>query len=330
MRYKWLAEFVNARPELGLEHQFYRPWKSYDAIVFLKSMGTKSMRVLREFRDRGRPAVFDANVNYYDGGHGDEYYEKMLPSTQQQQDATEITRAVDGVIADSEVIKVACQPHNGNVAWIPDHVRMDLLPPYQPWRPGKRIRLLWCGEAVKLFEFLAVEEVLRAYSNLIELVIITNDLQALNRWSGDYKDRFEKLLRDVSHEIIRYESPLQLFDIYSAGGVFVSPRFLDNAYNLGHTEWKITLAMACGRIVLCSPVPSYVKVARRSGYKGIRICADRADWQSGLDAILSGEANIQEEEACASQVVREHYSTQVVAGNHSRFLRRVLAGAGGE
>jgi hypothetical protein len=325
VRYHWIAFQVNSTPEYQLEYEIFRPWRKYDALLFLKAMGERSLSLINKYKALGRPVFFDANVNYYQI-EGQEYYKGMLPSEQQREQAVRITKAVDGVIADSEYLKVRCEQYNSNVCWIPDNVRIDLVPSYQPWKfNGRKLPLFWSGDAVKLFELLAIEEILKKFSTKIELVLVTNDTSALERWYPNYKDRFQALLSLVPHKIIPYQSIEHLFQIYTQGGIVISPRFLDNSYNFGHTEWKITLPMACGRIAFCSPLPSYVKVSELSSGEGIKICHTIQDWEQVLDAILAGEIDLEKEERAAKAVVEQFYSTPVVAQKHSEFVRSIIS-----
>jgi glycosyltransferase involved in cell wall biosynthesis len=324
VRYYWITARVNSTPEYNLHYEIYRPWRKYDALIFLKSMGDKSQSLIEKYHMKGLPVFFDANVNYYQSS-GTEYYKGMLPSGQQKEEAIRITETVDGVIADSEFIKKVCDRYNPNVCWIPDNVLLDLVPPYRPWKFGEgRLPLLWSGEAIKLFELLSIEDQLKRYSSKIELVLVTNALSALERWHQDYKTRFKSLLSLVPHTIIPYQSIEHLFQVYSRGGVVISSRFLDNSYNLGHTEWKITLGMACGRMALCSPVPSYQKVAERSQGMGIRICSKGEDWENILDEILSNSIEWEKEEQAARQVVEKYYSTPVVATQHAEYIFQIV------
>lgn len=324
VRYAWLAEYVNKTPRLGLHHSLFRPWRRYDAVIFLKSMGPKSITVLRRQRRAGAVTFFDANVNYYEAS-GTEYYDGMLPTVQQQGQAKEMTRESDGVIVDSEFIGKMASPFNDNVVWITDSVRTDLLPGYQPSLfDGGRLRLIWCGEAVKLFELLAMEDVLRAYKDHVELLLVTNSLSALERWRPDFRRRFEALMAELRHTVISWASIEHLWRVFSQGGIVLSPRFLDNTYNLGHTEWKITLGMACGRVALCSPVPSYQRVAQRSQGRGIRVCSSDQDWHRVFDELLSADFDWPAEERAALEVVDNHYATEVIAEQHSQYLNDML------
>jgi len=326
VRYRWIADEVNRRPELGLNYFLYRPWRGYDALIFLKSMGPRSHALLERARHGGRPAVFDANVNYYERD-GTEHFAGMLPSPEQTENALAMTREADAVIADSPFIAQVASRHSRCVEWIPDSVRMDLVPGYRTWRADDApLRLLWCGESLKLFELLSIADVLRSLARHVELVLITNDLAALARWAPGHREAFESLLREVPHRLVAYRSVEHLFEVYAQGGVLISPRYLDNSYNYGHTEWKITLGMACGRMAVCSPVPSYCKVAERSAGVGIRVCADGAQWREALTALLGRDIDIEGEEKAARDVVERHYSTRVVAAEHAAFMRGLLDG----
>lgn len=323
-RYDRLTRYVNARPEFGLRHEIRAPWRRYDILIFLKAMGEHNLERLAAAQSRGVQAIFDVNVNYFERT-GREYYAGMLPTEQQQTDVIDMSRTADAIITDSRFLESVCRRYNRRVRWVPDNVDLEQVPEIRPWRIGAGpLRLLWSGESVKLFEFLAIEDVLRAYASKIELVLVTNSLSRLDCWYPPYRERFQSLLRDVPHRIIPYRSLQHLFEVYGQGGVLVSPRFLDNSYNLGHTEWKITLGMACGRMALCSAVPSYVDVAERSGGRGIRICRTQEDWEQALESLLSARVDLEAEERAARRVVETYYSTAVVARAHSAFLREIV------
>ncbi|MDH3467416.1 MAG: glycosyltransferase [Gammaproteobacteria bacterium] len=293
-------------------------------MVFLKAMGVRAAALLRRLRDKDVPAIFDANVNYYELG-GEEYYRDMLPTERQKRQAIEMTEQASAVVADSQYISGQCAPYNANVKWIPDNVRLDLVPPYQPYDYSTgRLRLLWSGQVAKLFELLHIESELRRYAHDIELVLVTNPLKGLERIRPDVRLRLTDLLESLDVRIVDYRDPLQLLQVYSEGGVSISPRFLDSPYNLGHTEWKISLAMACGRVVICSPVPSYSTVQERAGGVGIRVVDSPVGWASIFDQILTGGFDFATEERGAREVIRKYYSTDVVAGQYSEFLESVV------
>lgn len=322
-RYLWLAHHVERQKGFGVRYSVYRPWRQYDAVIFLKSMGSRALDLLQRLKRQGVPCIFDINVNYFEQG-GTEYYSNMLPTEQQKRDVVEMTQSASAVVADSEFIAERSREYNPETLWISDNVPTDMVPRYQPTHSGKRLRLLWSGESVKLFELLAAEEALLAVRDKVELLLVTNDLAAMQRLHPEIRERLERLLSVLSVRIVKFRSIEHLFQVYSEGGVFISPRFLDSPYNLGHTEWKITLAMACGRIALCSPVPSYVTVGKRAGNQGLRISSNDAEWSQAFDQVLGGTFCWEEEEMAARSVVERFYSTREVASIHTAFVKKVI------
>ena len=328
MRFGWVSERVNNSPEHELKYEIYRPWQRYDMLVFIKSMGPNSMKLLRRYKEKGKKVLFDANVNYYEIW-GKFHYDGMSPTEQQRLNAIEITRSADAVIADSTFLENVCRKYNPEVCWIPDNVNMDLVLP----RPkgnilaNGRLSLLWSGQSIKLFELLAIEDLLRKFKGRVRLVLITNPPSKMDSWYDSYKSRFLALLNDIEHEIIPFQSIPQLLDVYSGGGVCIAPRFLDNSYNMAHTEWKITLGMACGNIALCSPLPSYVDVAERAEDGGIRICRTPDEWENAFEELLTKAGELEDERGAARSLVEKHYSTEVVAAKHAAFVQNVLGAA---
>lgn len=325
MRFRWIAECVN-RGAHGVRYELYRPWRRYQAVVFLKSMNRESSALQRVMRQQGTRTVFDANVDYFSEAAGHYFYEGMAPSKEQRGNARQMAAACDGVIADSSHIAEVVRPINGNTATITDNVLDRLVTDGSGWRPdeGKPLELIWCGQAVKLFELLAVREVLLAWRDRIVLKIITNSLEYTRKWYPPYSEEFNALLHAIPHRIMPFSSIEALMAEYGKGGVFIAPRFLDNSYNLGHTEWKITLPMARGLIVLCSPQPSYCHVAEKSAGKGIRVCPDAESWHKALTELTTATFDWRGEQRAATEVVKDHYTTAGVADAHLRFLRQVL------
>jgi hypothetical protein len=82
--------------------------------------------------------------------------------------------------------------------------------------------------------------------------------------------------------------------------------------------------MACGRVALCSPVPSYVKVADRAGGRGIRILNDPDAWGKALEEVLGSSFDWEKEELAAYSVVDRYYSTREVASVHAAFVQDVV------
>jgi glycosyltransferase involved in cell wall biosynthesis len=325
MRFEWIATELNRHEPQTVTYELYKPWRGYDAVVFLKSMNDASIRLAERLKKKATSVIFDLNVDYLTPASGHFYYDTMRPSETQREAAVTLATLSDAVIADSSYLAAAAAHYNGRVRWIPDNVNFELAPEWTPSNPKGKMTLFWSGEAIKLFELLRIEDVLREFADRIKLVLITNSLNALDRWYDGNKERFQALLASVEHEIIPFQSVEGLMEVYRRGGISISPRYLDNSYNLGHTEWKIALAMACGRMALCSPVPSYLDVQKRANGAGIRVCRSDDEWRAAFDEILTRRGSMQEEEMAARVVIERFYSTPVVAREHRDFMLSVLS-----
>jgi hypothetical protein len=324
-RLHWIALRVNRDPSSSFCYEVFNPWRRYDGLVLLKAMGDKALRLARRYINEGKPVIFDANVNYYTTG-GVEHYAGMLPTLAQQQEAIAITRAASAVIADSNYIAGHCRDYNTNVTWIPDNVEIDQVPPLSTNKTSRRMRLAWSGEDLKLFELLEIEQSLRSFRNHIDLVLVTKDPVDMSRWQLPYRQRMENLLSDLDAKVIPYRNVEQLFDIYIQSDAVLSPRLLDNSYNLGHTEWKITLGMACGCRALASPVPSYRDVWARSSGTEIVLCDTQDKWHSAFETMLTTGVSW-DARARSQRIVEKYYSSRVIAGQHISCVERLFSDA---
>lgn len=323
-RMHWIARRVNARFESGLLHEIYKPWRAYDALIFLKSIGQRANRLARKYLARGKPIIFDININYF-LREGVEHYQGMFPNQTQQADAILLAQISSGVIADSEYICKQSQSYNNNVVWIPDSVEMDSVPALRHRPEERKLRLVWSGDAVKLFEFLVIETTLRRYSSYLKLVLVTSDMSVMSRWPEEQVKRIEKLFGELDVTIYPYKGIEDLFEKYCGADVVISPRFLDNSYNLGHTEWKLTLGMACGCVAVASSVPSYQTVQSRSISEEIILCSGDDQWCSAFDYLL-GNRPMMDVRQDARSLVDKYYSSRVISSAHSAFLNNLFGG----
>ena len=325
MRFGWLADALR-RSGSDLRYELYRPWRHYDAVVFMKSMGPEAARLMVQLRRRGTRVVFDANVDYFTPAWGTFRCAGLEPTEEQTRQATFMAEHADLVIADSLHIAQVVSSRGWPVTCITDHVRDDLLAAQPAGRPvqGEPLPLLWCGEAHKLFELLLIKPMLEEMAGRIRLRIITNDLAALQRWRAPEREAMAELLARVPHEFLPFQSVEALMKVYDGGGIFISPRFMDNSYNLGHTEWKITLPMARGCPVLCSGQPSYLQVAEKAQGRGIRICQTPEDWRAALHQARQPGFDWPAEQEGAMAVVRSHYTTKQVARQHARVMAALI------
>lgn len=331
MRFHWVARELRRRGVA--EYRLFRPGLGVDAVVFLKSMGAPCMELAETLRAQGIAIIFEANVDYYTRCTStDVAMRDLAPTPRQREDAVAITTLADGVIASSRHLAGVCVEFNPQAQWIPDHVDLALRPK-RGW-PGPTIRdgvlhVWWSGMASKAFELLVAEHRIRSLGSRVHLHLVTDDLSARERWKPEVRERFENFLRAVPHTVHPFRDVRGLLALYAHGGVIISPRTLDTPYNHSHTEWKITLGMACGLPAIASPVPSYRDVADRTAPEAIRICESDAEWSAAFDAILSASQTESVEAARAAvAVVETEYCTEVVAPRHLEAVESIINAQG--
>src|SRR2546421_6523401 len=240
MRVANIARWIDAN-DRGFRNDLYRRDRPYDVVVFVKAMSDRHLEVAERAQSAGVRVVFDANVNYYEVW-GEYDVADTRPTDAQQREADAMTRLADWVVADSSYLLGVVRKLNQRASWIPDNVDTSLF------RPGRRapgegrpLRLVWSGMARKAKPLLLVRDALAALRDA-ELVVVSNEEPAeVGELRAAIPTRF------VPFDLRGYARLLRECD------VIVSPKRLVNGYELGHTEWKITLGMAAGPPAVASP-----------------------------------------------------------------------------
>jgi glycosyltransferase involved in cell wall biosynthesis len=283
--------------------EMYRPERRYDVVVFFKTMDEAAQAEAARIQRRGGRVVFDANVNYYDVW-GDYELPGTLPTAEQRRDAHAMTRLADWVVADSTYLLEIVRRLNPSSSWIPDNVDTRLFRPAA--RPSARSspRVVWSGRAGKARPLLDIRDAVAAVGG--ELVVVSNEPPAeLRELQRAVRCRFVRFsLRD-------YARTLRECD------VVVSPKRLVNGYELGHTEWKITLGMAAGLPAVASPQQSYAEAIDHLG--GGLVARSPEQWRDALARLAAPELRADLGRR-ARQTVEERYATPVVARRYLELL----------
>jgi glycosyltransferase involved in cell wall biosynthesis len=302
MRAANIARWIQ-RHDRGLLNEPYRPDHRYDVVVFVKAMNDAHRAEARRIKSYGGKVVFDANVNYYEVW-GDYDIPGTKPTVEQQRAAVELTELADHVVADSSYLLERVLQLNPQATWIPDNVDIELF-----HGPARRVestlRLVWSGMARKAGALLSIVDVLGSLERT-ELVLVSNETP----------DAVGKLREAIPTRFL----PFTLKDyarILRDCDVIISPKRLVNGYELGHSEWKITLGMAVGLPAVASPQRSY---AEAIAYRGGGIVAATADQWRDAFARLEDAAVRADLGERARQTVAERYATPVVAAQYRDLL----------
>jgi glycosyltransferase involved in cell wall biosynthesis len=301
MRIANVGRWVNRN--LPVSTEMYRPDRRYDVVVFVKAMDDRARGERERLQQARARTVFDANVNYYEIW-GDYHLPNTEPTEEQRTAAVEMTEQADAVVADSSYILDVVKPLNDRAAWIPDNVDLRLFRRPRKHRAGTAVRLVWSGRSTKAQPLTLLSQLGEALRGFELVVVSDREPPELDALRGVLPTSFERF------DLRRYARTLRTCD------VIISPKRLVNAYELGHTEWKITLGMAAGLPALASPQRSYVEALADGG----GIVADSPDdWVAGLD-VLREAGRRSELGARAREIVEERYSTPVVARRYGEFL----------
>jgi glycosyltransferase involved in cell wall biosynthesis len=301
MRAANIGRWIN-RHERGIRSELYRPSRRYDVVVFLKTMDAAAQAEAARIQAGGGRVVFDANVNYYEIW-GDYEVPDTRPTAEQRQDALAMTQLADWVVADSSYLLQVVRKRTERASWIPDNVDTRL---FRPLRRGSTngLRVVWSGMAAKARPLLDVCEALVVTG--AELIVVSNEEPA----------ELAELRQSVPVQFVNF-SLRRYAQVLREANVIVSPKRLINGYELGHTEWKITLGMAAGLAAVASPQQSYIEaIAHRGG--GI-IAAGPGEWWMALERLR--DATVRAELGRrARETVIERYSTPVVARQYAELL----------
>lgn len=291
-------------------HEVYREDRRYDVVVFFKAMDERCQEEAERIRARGGRVVFDANVNYYEVS-GEYDVPGTRPTEEQQRDAVRMTERADWAVADSEYLLEQVAPLNERATWIPDNVDLRTFRGRREHVHGTRTRLIWSGVAQKAAPLTSIADALASVPGL-ELVLVS--------------DAEPHVLRELSDALPvswvvfserRYASELLRSD------VIISPKRLVNAYELAHTEYKISLGMAVGLPAVASPQRAYVTAIE---HRGGGIVADTVpEWRDALERLAGDPALRADLGAKAALTVRERYSTAVTSRAYLDVLSSLAA-----
>lgn len=328
MRFGWIAREINRSPAAGLRYELFRPWRRYDAVVFLKSMAAGCIDHARRLKRQGTAVIFEANVDYYSRSEAPLPAGHLRPTLQQREQAVSMTEEASGVIASSSHLASICRHWNARTFRVCDHIPRSLLPSLRSGDAFSQnpLPVWWSGMADKAADLLAAGDALRSMGDRIRLHLVTGNLQsALSRIDPASSESVRSLLASVPHAIHPFRSIPELLRLYaSGGGVIISPRFLENPYNQSHTEWKISLGMACGLPAIASPQPSYREVRDHAeDPSAVTICEHTEEWIAALEKSLDLR-RLATASRAARKTVETHYVTEAVAPQHARAVTSIL------
>lgn len=258
--------------------------------------------------------IWDTNVNYLENW-GTYDIPGTKPTKLQEAVAVRMAMGSARVICASSYLRAVFNRIIGERAvFVPDAVDTKLYSPEGYKAPGFPVRLIWSGIGKKAKHLELIEDLLIRFKDKLQLWIVTskpapNDVPA---------PVIKRLRNKAGAEVFYYdykEYVSQLLDCH----YIISPKILNNAYEMAHSEHKITLGMACGLPAIASPQLSYEEALSNGGGW---ICWDAKDWDNLFKEITSPHFNgYYDLSLKARKAVVDRYSIPVIGEMYKKVLR---------
>jgi glycosyltransferase involved in cell wall biosynthesis len=126
----------------------------------------------------------------------------------------------------------------------------------------------------------------------------------------------------IPFEFVRWRHATAPHDLLR-GDVCIAPRDVDNAYNRGHSFFRIGVFLAQGVPVLAGPVPSYAEVLRPND-NGL-VCATAEEWNAALDSLLEDRDRLARWSPAAVAAMAP-YSTDAIAVRYAALFHSLREG----
>jgi len=273
-----------------------------DIAVLIRWQDESAFGLVKRLRERNVKTVLDLCVNYFDetgifpGGYG--------VSSIQVEEVKKIASFVDSIICGSEYIKKKAELFNSNTIYLPESIDLRYFKFVKKKADfiRKTPHAIWSGQPSKARELIDIYPKLA--ERKIPLTIISNEKPDI---PGSYN------YIPWSY----YKFPKNIVK----GDFCISPRRIDNTYDMGHSHFKIGVFMAQGVPALAAPLPSYKEVIGKTG--GGRICKSGLEWEKALDEVMDNRKILWEWSKAAYDGMKE-YSTESVAKKYVKYFQELL------
>lgn len=279
--------------------ELYTPFRKYSIVIFQKKFDKRAFGIAKKLKERNTKVLLDINVNYYDVSS--KYIQKK-----QSEDVIRFTELADGVIATTTFLKESIKTiFPKKRVWVIEESIEDKFFEEKKEKFIKPLKLIWCGYSVKARELLLIADVLISLYKKInfELILICDKAPKVK-------------IGDVPIIFIKYNHS-EIPALLSKGDIFITPRELNDSYNLAHSFTKIGVGMAVGLPVIASPVPSYKN-------SPAILCADKEEWKENLERMLTDIPSLEYLSQKGREYTKENYSSQVIKTKYKRLFTALL------
>ncbi len=285
--------------------EVYNRFRTYDMVIFQKVFTAEALELAKALRQKGTRIVFDINVNYFDNSS-----DRITP--EQKQRVFAFIREVDYIICPTLYLKeyIAQFFDNDKIFVIEENIlnpgirkRLD-----EPGLRDEPVRLVWSGALSKESDVMLIKGQIEklAQERLIELYVYTGKVVDLPFDSKNVKIISKKF------------DPGTIFYDFLKGDIFIAPRDLKDAYNLGHAFTKIGFPMSAGLPVIASPVPSY------ENSPAILIDNFGDQWSQEIMKLYGDVSYYNRLSREGADFCQRNYSKEKIAGDYVKFFDTLL------
>lgn len=280
---------------------------TYDILIFQKVFSEKARGLALKAQEKGTRVVLDLNVNYLD-----------RTSTQvdvsQRESVIKFLQIAGAVLTTTKYIadQILEQFPDKKVSIIGESIETY----------GKRksrlrfsedgvIRLCCVSHAHKVKDLLLIKSALHdlADDNKVELLVLTNKDTELDFKHSNISIHFKKYNR-VNQKTI--------YDDLMENDIFISPRDLNETYNLGHSFDRIGRPMSVGIPVIASPIASYEKSP------AILINGYGSEWSENILQMLKQEEHYWQVSEKGVAYCEENFSPAVIMKQYRDFFDNIM------
>lgn len=297
-------QFLKSFSEKGIESVINKNEEKVDAVIFLRQQTRDHISLLRKYKSQGVPTLFIVGVNYYERKGNIKKLDQSV-SPQQMYECIAMTTEADYIITASSYLEDCARRYNPNVFYIPDTIdgshfcHTKIHKDFQK----RNLSLVWCGVSVKAWVLDHLVGVMKGLP--VDLIVISEKDPALH----------------IAHQFIKWDYQAFPKDILK-GDICVSPRILDNSYDMGHSSFKIIPFMSAGLPVLVSRQPSYTEIITK-GYNGYYADIEGTKkWREYLEAMLKDRDRLIEMSDNAQKSVMRFHNKEIMF-EYDRLFRKI-------
>ncbi len=286
--------------------ELYRPWKRYDAVIFLKRDSQAFLKA-KKLKAAGTKIMLDVNAHIFDQSlYGKGFFKNF--DQNYFDTVSDFARLSDAITVTSPYLLEQIGSLFGpeKVVLLPENIPTNHRCQERVERDNNALHFVYIGYASK--------------ANQISL--LAEQFQKLSKnYSLHYTlicERDPKLsIPNIDFTYIPFNNRTLYQNVF-CGDIFLSPRDTSDAYNLAHSFTKIGLPMSLGIPVVASPLPAY------ENSPAVLIGSLDDGWTQAIIHLATDTAFYQKKSDEGIRFCQDNFSPEVTHKKYTDFFSRTL------